>query len=317
MNTGLHTSKGHIPFSTFFPVTTFGRSFEVDELIRPHLDRFCPAILSSLHYARPMVEPWDRPLFIDSGGFASLMEGSSIIDFGETYGIETADGSITRADEVLSIQEAKAEIGATLDFIVTPSMDTSEADFRQAITIRNAHWALRQRQRRDLFLYASVQAWDRQSTERIMHDLAGHEFDGFALGGMIPRLSKPGQILEIVETIRQVDSVRPLHVFGVGVPSLMRRLFDAGVSSTDSSTYVRQAISGRYLDPESGKFKSIDEILKPGDQCDCAVCRSFHQEYLALEGPLNRMALALHNLHALLSLATLPMNSHGLSTTPA
>jgi 7-cyano-7-deazaguanine tRNA-ribosyltransferase len=311
MTTGLHTSKGPIPFPTFFPVTTFGRSFEVDEFIRPHLDRFCPAILSSLHYARPMVEAWDRPLFIDSGGFASLMEGSSIVDFGGTHGIETADGTITRADEVLSIQEAKAEIGATLDFIVTPSMDASEADFRQEITIRNAHWALRHRQRRDLFLYASVQAWDRQSTEQIMNDFAGHPFDGFALGGMIPRLSKPEQILEIVETIRQVDSVRPLHVFGVGVPSLMRRLFDAGVSSTDSSTYVRQAISGRYLDPESGKFKSIEEIPNPSDQCDCAVCRTFDQAYLALEGPLNRMALSLHNLHALLSLSSLPVNMIG------
>jgi queuine/archaeosine tRNA-ribosyltransferase len=239
MNTGLHTSKGLIPSPTFFPVTTFGRSFEVDELIRPHLDRFCPAILSSLHYARPMKEPWDRPLFIDSGGFASLMEGSSIIAFGETHGIETADGTVTRADEVLAIQESYAEIGATLDFIVTPSMDKSEANFRQEITIRNALWALRHRQRQNLLLYASVQAWDRLSAERIMRELADHEFDGFALGGMIPRLSKPEQILEIVEAIREVDSERPLHVFGVGVPSLMRRLFDAGVSSTDSSTYVR------------------------------------------------------------------------------
>jgi tRNA-guanine family transglycosylase len=239
------------------------------------------------------------------------MEGSSIIDFGETYGIETADGSITRAEEVLAIQESKAEIGATLDFIVTPSMDESEARFRQEITIRNAHWALRHRQRKELSLYASVQAWDRQSAERIMHDFADHEFDGFALGGMIPRLSKPDQILEIVQSIRKVDSVRPLHVFGVGVPSLMRRLFGAGVSSTDSSTYVRQAISGRYLDPESGKFKSIEEIQKPGDQCDCAVCRTFDHEYLALEGALNRMALALHNLHALLSLSSLPVNMIG------
>lgn len=94
----------------------------------------------------------------------------------------------------------------------------------------------------------------------------------------------------------------------------MCRLFDAGVSSTDSSTYVRQAISGRYLDPESGKFKSIDEIQRPGDLCACAVCRTFDQEYLALEGSLNRMALALHNLHELLSLSSLPVNNHGTPT---
>src|SRR5208282_4192169 len=105
MNRTLRTAKGEIPLPTFFPVTTFGRYFEVDELVRPHIDRFCPAVLASLHYARSLKSAWHRPLFIDSGGFASLMEGARIIDLGQYHGIKTTESSILRPDEVLTLQE--------------------------------------------------------------------------------------------------------------------------------------------------------------------------------------------------------------------
>jgi tRNA-guanine family transglycosylase len=310
MNRVLHTAKGPIALPTFFPVTTFGRSYELDELVRPHLERFFPAALASLHYARPLDSGWQRPLFIDSGGFASLMEGALIIDLGRCHGIQTAKGSILRPDEVLSVQQDLADIGATLDFIISPSMEVEEARERQETTICNALWALRQRTRTDLLLFASVQAWDAASARRIMERLAPHPFDGFALGGMVPRLSNPDLILEIVNAIREVESERPLHVFGMGSPTIMRRLFDAGADSSDSSTYVRQAVSGRYLDPASRVYCPVTEIADPQDCCPCAVCRTFERDYLSLEGPLNRMALALHNLHALRTLSGLPLSPY-------
>lgn len=38
---------------------------------------------------------------------------------------------------------------------------------------------------------------------------------------------------------------RPLHVFGIGKPELIARLFQLGVDSVDSSSYVRLAAEGR------------------------------------------------------------------------
>jgi helicase len=310
----LRTTKGAIALPTFFPVTTFGRSFEVDELVRPHLNRFCPAILASLHYARSLEATWRRPLFIDSGGFASLMAGACIVDLGDCFGIETAKRSgktrtVINPGEVLSLQEEMADIGATLDFIIPPSMPAEEARKRQDFTIQNALWALSQRTRSGLLLFASIQAWDVPSAQYIMRRLVTHSFDGFALGGMVPRLSNPDLILEIVNAIREIETARPLHVFGVGSPTIIRRLFEAGVDSIDSSTYVRQAVSGRYLDPSTGAHISITEVSYPKDCCPCAVCQTFERDYLSLEGPLNRMALALHNLHALLILSGLTLMS--------
>ena len=310
MNRALRTAKGEIALPTFFPVTTFGRSFEMDELVRPHLDRFCPAVLASLHYARPLKTPWRSPLFIDSGGFASLMEGSRIADFGDHHGIETADGSLLQADEVLSMQQEFADVAATLDFIISPSMSVEEATWRQNLTARNALWTLHHRTRSDLLLFSSVQAWDAASARTIMERLAPHPFDGFALGGMLPRLSNPALILEIVDSIRELEPERPLHVFGIGSPKMIRRLFDAGVDSTDSSSYVRQAVSGRYLSLESGQWSAVEDLGDPSACCDCRICATFNAEYLRLEGPINRMALALHNLSALLSLAGLAVPQH-------
>jgi tRNA-guanine family transglycosylase len=266
-------------------------------------------MLASLHYAGSLEATWHRPLFIDSGGFASLMAGACIIDLGGCFGIETAKGSLINPGEVLSMQEELADIGATLDFIIPPSMPVAEARGHQDFTIRNSLWALHQRVRADLLLFASIQAWDAPSARYIMRRLVSHSFDGFALGGMIPRLSNPDLIVEIVGAIREIETARPLHVFGVGSPTIMRHLFDAGVDSTDSSTYVRQAVSGRYLDPSSMTYRPVTEITRPRDCCPCAVCRTFGVEYLSLEGPLNRMALALHNLHALLMLSGLPISS--------
>jgi hypothetical protein len=64
MNRTLRTAKGEIPLPIFFPVTTFGCSFQLDELFRPHLERFFPAVLASLHYTRRLESAWHSPLFI-------------------------------------------------------------------------------------------------------------------------------------------------------------------------------------------------------------------------------------------------------------
>jgi tRNA-guanine family transglycosylase len=301
----LTVAGGILRFPTFLPVTTFGGRYPLDTIARPYLQEIFPAIMVSHFYALPMKERLPQPTFVDSGGFASLFDGSTIVDLGDRSGIQTEGGTITDPAQVLELQRERADIGATLDFIVSPDMDEAEATIRQDLTIRNALWALQRWEGDDSFhLFASLQAWDSLSATRIVDQLAEHPFTGFALGGMVPRVRNPQVIFEIVAAIRRIDSERPLHVFGVGNPSLVKALFDQGVDSTDSSSYVKYAASRKYLDPVTGEYEPIAEVERLCERCDCRICQSFEREYLALEGELNTMALALHNLAALKSFVT-------------
>jgi tRNA-guanine family transglycosylase len=293
----LSTSAGHLAFPAYLPVTTFGGKFPLDEILRPYLPRFCPAIMVSHFYAQKMRAPAAPITFIDSGGFASLFDGAETVSLGDRHGILTRDGSLIDPAAVLAFQSSHARIGATLDFIITPDTPEEQALLKQQRTIQNAQWAIDHLQG-DLRLYASLQAWDADSAVRITETLAQRRFAGFALGGMVPRISKPRSIFEIVSAIRRVDANRPLHVFGIGTPRLVKALFQHGVDSVDSSSFVRSAVSRRYLHPGSGDYVDVDTISSPADFCPCRVCQTFDTAYLSLEGELNTMALALHNLAA-------------------
>jgi tRNA-guanine family transglycosylase len=291
--------KRAISLPAFFPVTTFGGKFPLDEIVRPHLQRFAPAIMVSYHYAQKMTDNPSMPLFIDSGGFASLFEGSKTINEGEIALIQTKEGTVIHPAEVLSFQEKNADIGATLDFLIPPGITQNEAVQRQELTIKNALWALRNRRPGKLRLYASIQAWDPPSVRRIMQELVNHPFDGFALGGMVPRISQPETILAIVDAIRKADHNRPFHLFGVGQPKLIKQLFAAGVDSVDSSSYVQYAAEKKYLNPQTGEYEKLSNIENILGLCTCKICRTFSKDYLLLDGEVNTMALVLHNLGAL------------------
>jgi len=281
----------------FLPVTTFGGKFPIDEILRPYLSRFSSAIMVSHHYAQKMKGPSAPLTFIDSGGFASLFQGSSVEMIQDRYCIRTSEETLLDPAEVLSFQSLHAQFGATVDFIIPPDTTEEEARRRQQLTLHNALWAIEHLEG-DLNLYASIQAWDGASAETITDALAPHPFEGFALGGMVPRISKPKTIFDIISGIRRIDPHRPLHVFGIGTPQLIKALFEQGVDSVDSSSFVRSAVSKRYLLPDEGTYTALSEIETPSDCCPCRVCQSFDSEYLQLEGELNTMALALHNLAA-------------------
>lgn len=292
----LSTSSGPLAFPAFFPVTTFGGKFPLDELVRPYLKRFGRGVMVSYHYAKMMTERPDGVLFIDSGGFASLFEGSEYVQRGEFTSIHTKEGDIISPPEVLAFQEKHATIGATVDFVIPPACPAEEAARRLRLTIDNAIWAIRNQKSPALRMYASVQAWDVESAMSAVRNLAPYPFAGFALGGMVPRIRRPAEIIRIVRAIREVDSDRPLHVFGIGSPGLIAELFREGVSSVDSSSYVRSAADGKYLDPESGKWITRKQESTAKPFCSCRICQVLDCNYLALEGETNRMALALHNL---------------------
>jgi tRNA-guanine family transglycosylase len=151
---------------------------------------------------------------------------------------------------VLEFQEEHADVAFTLDFPIPPSSEAYQAKRRQTLSISNAIWAINNRRRKEMRLYACIQAWDAKSASSCASALAEHPFDGFAIGGLVPR-SRDWKLIEgIVSAVLSQIKDRPLHVFGLGKPETTQRLFGMGVDSVDSSSYVKLAAEGkRWSDP--------------------------------------------------------------------
>ena len=135
--------------------------------------------------------------------------------------------------DVLEFQEKHADVAFTLDFPIPPSMDLSEAQRRTELTVANARWAIENRRRKGMLLYACVQGWDLESYRKCAIAYSGFGFDGVAIGGLVPRVSDIKVVLKIVDAVRAVIPDKPLHVFGLGKPAIVRRLFRRGVQSVE------------------------------------------------------------------------------------
>jgi helicase len=288
-NRALITRSGTIRFPAYVPVTTFGDKYPLDKLIQPYLPRLANAVMVSYHYARQMEERPRLPLMVDSGGFASLFRNSQVKRVGQVGVIEIdQDGQIERLSptESLNLQEQVADVAFTLDFPIPPGTAKREAKKRFDLTIKNAEWALANRRRRDLPLYACVQGWDAKSAGECARAYGQSNFEGIAIGGLVPHAKDRELVLSIVEAVRKEIGDRPLHAFGLGHPDMVVTLYRAGVDSVDSSAYVKLAAEGRLW-----------SAAKP---------------MLADPTPTDRLHLALCNL-ATASGRTLPLSAHRLT----
>jgi queuine/archaeosine tRNA-ribosyltransferase len=267
----LETAHGPIRFPAYVPVTTFGEKYPLDDLVRPYLPRLASAAMVSFHYARQMKDRPSFPLLIDSGGFASLFQnaridivgGLGVLEISSDEGAETL-----HPRDVLEFQEQHADVAFTLDFPIPPPMDLREARRRRKLTVANACWALENRRRRDMLLYACVQGWDVESYRFCATQYATLGFDGVAIGGLVPRMSNIENVFKIVDTVRTVLPDKPLHVFGIGKPGVVEALFQRGIQSVDSSSYVKLAADGRLW----GQPTVYLADASPGERLHLALC---------------------------------------------
>lgn len=246
----LQTRKGPIAFPAYIPVTTFGAKYPLDDLIRPYLPRLAPAVMVSFFYAQQMKkeEAPRIPMMVDSGGFASLFANARVVETGGLGIIELEKDDqvhVTNPFDVLEYQEQVADIAFTLDFPIPPGTEKEEAHRRQQLTIANATWAIGNRRRRDMPLYACIQGWDGGSARECAQAYKSLGFDGVAIGGLVPRSGDRKLIQEIVEVVRGEIDTLPLHVFGLGSPGMVEFLYKLGVDSVDSSAYVKLAAEGK------------------------------------------------------------------------
>lgn len=253
-NRTLHTPSGDIQLPAYIPVTTFGKKYPLDGLIQPYLPRLAQAVMVSHYYAKQMTRRPHLPLMVDSGGFAAIFEGSRIL---KKKGLGILEVNMTDEPElltpwdVLEFQEQHADIAFTLDFPIPDGLKLAEKKRRLELTISNARWALSNRRRNEMKLFACIQGWDLDSFRKCAASYADLDFDGIALGGMVPRAKDRSFIISCVNAVREEIPELPLHVFGLGHPEFIADLFAAGVDSIDSSAYVRAAADGKsWFDPE-------------------------------------------------------------------
>ncbi len=269
----LSTARGKIPFPAYLPVTTFGKKYPLDDLIRPYLPRLAAAVMVSYYYAQQM-EPEQRPnlpMWVDSGGFAALFEGAKILKKRDVGLLEITNGDVVQSlhpKDILAFQEAHADVALTLDFPIPPSLGLKESQRRQRLTIANALWALANRRRQDLRLYACIQAWDVASAQACAEAYAGKGFDGVALGGLVPRAKDADLVLSMVRAVREVVGDLPIHVLGLGNPKLLTQIYEAGADSVDSSSYVQYAANGRLWSNPNLELKDPS----PTDRLHLALC---------------------------------------------
>ena len=201
------------------------------------------------------------PLFIDSGGFAGLFEGSEILDKRDHARIRIKDGEEIDPLDVLHFQIKNADIGATLDFIIPPGLDEAECRRRQELTIKNALYAQVHNIVGNLVLFASLQCWDEASARRCARIYAEAGFEGIAIGGMVPRSRDREYIKNTVRVVREEAPDCAIHVFGCGNVELIPELVEVGADSFDSSSYARNADNIRKITGSAGIHSNLFATL--------------------------------------------------------
>ncbi|MBD2075405.1 hypothetical protein H6F86_16180 [Phormidium sp. FACHB-592] len=263
--TELVTRKGTVPLPLYLPTLSLGR-FVLDKHVLPYLlPDLAPGVMVSQRYVAYLEAPFAQSLWLDSGAYALLsveqatwstgLQGLGQISLPPSQ-CKHAGCDQLHPKQVLDAQEALAEVGFTLDIPIPPECSAQEASQRLAVTLKNAAWALRHKQRKDLKLFASLPFYNLQQAQQTAKTYAqmylnGKQFDGIAVGGLVPHLADEALLLAIVKTVRENAPGLPIHLFGVGEPALCHQLFAAGATSTDSPTFLTRAARGQRWGSEA------------------------------------------------------------------
>jgi tRNA-guanine family transglycosylase len=217
--------------------------------------------------------------FTDSGGLQSRLNNIDIEPL-----------------EILRIQEdIGADIAATLDLPVLADDNISERIHAESIqqTVRNAILASENKEREDMLLYAVIHGNDiRVMTNMIDYLKRKGNFDGFAIGGLIFKRSSYRNLIDLVVALRKKAGEKPLHVFGLGGPSMIPLLTYLGVDSFDSSSFLTAGSHRVFFAPELGPSPFQDLPKTQMLPCVCPVCSKNSFDEVRSQ----RRLIGMHNL---------------------
>lgn len=225
-----------------------------------------------------MGAPQNMILFADSGGY----------DF-KCNEVDTTPGRTLETQ-----RQIEADIFGTVDLPL--SRDHRDAENQRRVR-KSAEYALEASEAHagEALLFASVHGYDPETIRNTIQYLERHgEFDGYALGSMVPIRTDYNKVTKLIISARRATD-KHLHVYGLGGIVYQPLLLYLGVDSFDSSAFIRGAGNRNYFIPGFGgqelqQIANLDHL-----PCSCPVCSS-HQLSVIRE---DRNLLTKHNLWAL------------------
>ena len=324
----LRTAHGDVPTPAFMPVGTKGtvKGVHPDELgalgttillgntyhlhLRPGENLI--AELGGLH----AFMGWDGPILTDSGGYQVFSLRHTITgvdDVGVTFR-SVYDGDLIRLtpESAAAIQrKLGSDVAMCLDHV--PPTGVTRTELEDAVR-RTTLWAARQRAAERApgqLVFAIAQGHtDEELRRRSIDDLAGLDFDGYALGGLAIGEDR-GRMLETTAWAAPLLPVEsPRYFMGIGDPAGILDVIERGIDLFDCVWPTRLGRTGTALTREGRlnlKNARFARDAAPLDErCTCPACERFSRAYLRHLVNQNELLglrlLTLHNLRFLLDL---------------
>lgn len=233
------------------------------------------------HYNQQFLDlNYHAPIFTDSGGFKLLWNSELDVS---SYDIQATP------EAILAIQrDLGSNMIATLDYPLPPGLRKDEAKERMQKSRQNAIVTLELLKSmpayRPLVLIAvhgqngeDIRQYVELTFAQMEEENLSNYSVGIAIGSLVP-LRGANKISVIVDIVKgaiagipeKYRPSTPIHIFGI-TGNLIPLLAYLGVDTFDSSSYVQNARSLKYLDPDTHRLRPILEM----DQltCDCIICR--------------------------------------------
>ena len=299
----LHTAHGPVQTPIFMPVGTVGsvKAVAPDDLLALGAE----IILGNTYhlYLRPGAElvarrgglhgfaAWPRPVLTDSGGFQAFSL-SELRKFSEE-GVEFRshlDGSrhMFTPEKVMGIQRnLNSDIMMVLDECVPHGTDHAYTARSIDLTTR---WALRSRAAyprgagQNLLFAITQGGFFADLRTASVAALCGHDFDGFAIGGLSVGEPKPLMHELLAHTAPQLPADKPRYLMGVGTPLDIIEGIAHGIDMFDCVLPTRNARNGTLytslgkVNIKRKEFAEDDGPLDPA--CSCYTCQTFSRAYL-------------------------------------
>ena len=296
----LVTPHGTVRTPAFMPVGTAGT---VKGMAAWELERLAPEMVLANTYhllLRPGVESvermgglhrlmgWPGPILTDSGGYQvfSLAARRKLDDDGVIFHSHL-DGSAHRLtpENVVETQSRYGvDVAMVLDECLPYPVDLGTADESVA---RSVDWARRGLERAQRLrqhpggwrggLFAIQQgSLDENLRRRCTEELAGLDFDGFAIGGLA--VGEPSDALHeaVAMAAPMLPEQRPRYLMGVGYPEDLVHAIGCGVDLFDCVLPTRSARTGKVftsageINIKNARF--ADDLRPLDENCACPTC---------------------------------------------
>ncbi len=232
--------------------------------------------------------------FLDFDGLIATDSGAF-----QQYMYNKSDMKI-EAEEIEGFQEKiESDFPVILDLPVQPDDAYEIAKKKVDATIDRARDNVKRRFNENCAWFGPIHGgkYDDLLTKCI-NEMNKLDFDVYAIGGLVKsfldyRFDRAIQILLNVK--KNINSNKPLHMFGLGLPQFFSLAVACGCDLMDSAAYILYAKENRYFTLSTGT-KNLEDLEE--FPCHCPICTKFKpNELRKFEDNLRIKLLAEHNLY--------------------